>query len=60
MTDHEIAAENDPEGRLEDLQEEIDEVRRRVDDPLDQGENMFIQDGDEPDVETDDTIVPPG
>lgn len=46
---------------------EIDDIRKRVDDPLDQGENTFIEgdpDEDETDpiadVPQDDTIVPPG
>lgn len=51
-----------PEERLDHLQEDIDEVRRRAeDDVADQGEHQFIQEGeasrDEP---VDDTIVPPG
>lgn len=53
--------------RLEDLEEEIDDIRKRVDDPLSQGENTFIEgDPDEDtghlrtDVPQDDTIVPPG
>jgi len=53
--------------RLEDLEEEIDDIAKRVDDPLDQGENTFINgdpDGNDRhlrvDAPEDDTIVPPG
>lgn len=50
---------------LDELQDEIDDVRRRLEDPLDQGEHHFIDDdGEVPAGEdlqpTDDTIVPPG
>lgn len=60
MTDSEIPTDHDPHGRLDELQEDIDEVRRRVDDPLDQGEDTFIQEGDRDGQPVDDTIVPPG
>lgn len=51
----------DGRDRLEALQEDIDEVRRRVADPTEQGENMFIQEGEaDDDQPVDDTIAPPG
>ena len=67
MTHEKPIIEADEE-RLEDLQEDIDEVRGRLADPLHQGEHHFIDDGelderladDEEAVRTDDTIVPPG
>lgn len=51
-----------PAERLDHLQQDIDEVRRRAeDDVVDQGEHRFVQEGeasrDEP---VDDAIVPPG
>ena len=47
--------------RLEALQQDIDEVRQRVADPTDQGEERFIQEGGADDDEpVDDTIAPPG
>lgn len=70
MTDHEDAdeaeqgTEEGPVGdrdRLEALQEDIDEVRQRVADPIDQGDEKFIHEGDAGDDEpVDDTIAPPG
>lgn len=47
-------------GRLEELEAEIDEIRDRVDDPLDQGDAHFIDNGEADADLTDDTIAPPG
>ena len=47
--------------RLEALQDDIDEVRRRVGDPLDDGDRSFVEEGEaDEDQPVDDTIVPPG
>ncbi|MGI8686854.1 MAG: hypothetical protein ACR2MO_17485 [Acidimicrobiales bacterium] len=51
----------DGKDRLQALEEDIEEVRRRVGDPLDQGEDTFIEEGDaDEDQPVDDTIAPPG
>lgn len=47
-----------PEERLEALGAEIQEVRQRVDESVDQGDREFIESGEEEPV--DDTIAPPG
>ncbi len=52
------AATDTPEERLEALGAEIQQVRQRVDDPIDQGDRQFIESGEEEPV--DDTIAPPG
>ncbi|MEO6121321.1 MAG: hypothetical protein ABIW46_06025, partial [Acidimicrobiales bacterium] len=64
MTDT-ATPDNDPTptaDRIHDLEREIDEIRQRVDDPLDQGDQMYIDDSEtDPDVVVDDdAIVPPG
>lgn len=63
--DADDAEENEapPEGkdRLQALQEDIDEVRRRVADPLDDGGSAFIKEGEaDKGQPVDDTIAPPG
>lgn len=45
--------------RLQALEEDIEEVRRKVADPLDQGDRKFIEKGDADEGQpVDDTIVP--
>lgn len=47
--------------RLEALQEDIDEVRRRVDEPAnDSGDAVTNEGADDDDQPVDDTITPPG
>ncbi|MGI8685519.1 MAG: hypothetical protein ACR2MO_10605 [Acidimicrobiales bacterium] len=47
--------------RLKALQDDIDDLRKRVADPLDQGDRSFIEEGEaDEDEPVDDTIAPPG
>lgn len=58
--DHDDAPPEEKD-RLQALQEDIDEVRRRVADPLDDGDRTFIEEGEaDKDQPVDDTIAPPG